>query len=514
MRAGPQMDNILDASALMAAVVDDSGYGGNDTDAGSMVHVEHHVSYAPNSMERQAVYTSHSMEQQPAYALHGMEQHYGYPPHGVDHQPAYVSHGMEQQHVYAPQHGVAAEHPPGYPPHGVDQHSAYAPHGMEQQQHAYAPQAIEQEHHHQQQQPAGFMPPAGYVPPPAGYAPPTGYAPPAGYAAPTGYAQPAGYAAPTGYMPLAGYAQPAMEQSQAGYGVTHSQEAGTETILLAEVDPGMAAMATAERHGEQMPTLGQMPPPKIKGKTMKKLAPRVTAPRWTDNRIKEAGRPCYRCNGYGGKCMEARPMTEGGKWAKHNLSPKDMLDRATDKRHCGQCKIPIPEELERYGVPAAPGAGFGPAGSGATADRLNPQMRYPGFLASSRMTLPMASDAAESAAAASLVPLVDAAVVQLELTHEGVLHDSIAAALSQAPSTLGNEGAPRLAVQGPPGAQLHHEPPTPSLELALPSHSITPFAPPPLPVGESFGALAHGGADESPAKRSRHDGHEPSFLPS
>ena len=112
------------------------------------------------------------------------------------------------------------------------------------------------------------------------------------------------------------------------------------------------------------------------------------------------------------------------------------------------------------------------------------------------------------------MPRVDAAVVQLELTHEGVLHEAIAAALSQAPSTLGTEGAPRLTVQGPPGAQLHHDPPTPSLELAMPSHSITPFAPPPLPVGESFGALAHGVADESPAKRSRHDGHEPSFLPS
>ena len=109
-------------------------------------------------------------------------------------------------------------------------------------------------------------------------------------------------------------------------------------------DGSTTAIAVADADAEAVAVEPELPPPKIKGKTNKKLAPRVTAPKWTEQRIAECGRPVFRCNGYGGRCTVARPMTDGGKWAKHNLSPKDMMERGTDKRHCGQCKIPIEDQ--------------------------------------------------------------------------------------------------------------------------------------------------------------------------
>ena len=47
--------------------------------------------------------------------------------------------------------------------------------------------------------------------------------------------------------------------------------------------------------------------------------------------------------GYNGECTECRPQTAGGNWAKHNLTDEQMTQRGTDKRFCGECKIPTVE---------------------------------------------------------------------------------------------------------------------------------------------------------------------------
>ena len=257
------------------------------------------------------------------------------------------------------------------------------------------------------------------------------------------------------------------------------------------IGPLIAPEAEAEGLGGPLVMMdhADMPAPKIKGKTNKKLAPRVTAPRWTENRIKEAARPCYRCNGYGGKCMESRPMTEGGKWAKHNLSPKDMQERGTDKRHCGQCKIPIQDELDRYGVPPAAGAASTAAGGGAM-HGLSLGAGSSGMHADA-LSLPATAGHVQPS---DCTPLVDAAVVSNSGVDESVVNS----------------------VVGPPVS-----------DLGAPSHSIAPFASLPapplplssleqvqqvvhstLPVPDSFSTL--GVVDDSPSKRARLDA---SFFP-
>ena len=66
-----------------------------------------------------------------------------------------------------------------------------------------------------------------------------------------------------------------------------------------------------------------------------------TGSTWTAER--KEGRVLYRCIGYNGECSECRPQTAGGNWAKHHLTVKEMAQRGTDKRFCGECKIPTVE---------------------------------------------------------------------------------------------------------------------------------------------------------------------------